>query len=130
MIAIEKEDSLSGYIKSGEMVDGRASAGLLEAIFTPNNPLHDGGVIIQNGRIASAGCIFPLSQKQDLSRIFGMRHRAALGLSEETDALIFIVSEERQDIALVYRGRLYKEMGKEELFVKAKEIMLKERMHV
>ncbi len=129
MIAVEKTDSLSSYTKSGEAVDGRLSCDLLQAIFTPNNPLHDGSVIIQQGRIMAAACIFPISQKQDLSRIFGMRHRAALGLSEETDALIFIVSEERQDISLVYRGRLYKDLSNEDLFAKAKEIMLKERAH-
>ncbi|MCX5713298.1 MAG: diadenylate cyclase CdaA [Candidatus Omnitrophica bacterium] len=129
MIAVEKNDSLSGYARTGETVDGKLSSDLLQAIFTPNNPLHDGSVIIQQGRIAAAGCIFPISQKQDLSRIFGMRHRAALGLSEETDSLIFVVSEERQDISLAYRGRLYKDLPDGELFAKAKDIMLKERAH-
>ena len=120
LIAIEKSDPLASYLESGVMVDAKISGDLIEAIFTPNNPLHDGAVIIQNGRIMAAGCLFPLSENQDLSRIYGTRHRAALGLSEETDALVIIVSEERKDISLVYKGRLFKEMGKEELLAKIK----------
>jgi len=123
LIAIEKEDSLSAYVESGNIIDSRVSADLIQAIFTPNNPLHDGGLVIQNGRILAAGCLFPLTQNQDLSRIFGTRHRAALGLSEETDAVIIIVSEERRDISLVYKGRLYRDIGREELIAKIKEII-------
>ena len=123
LIAIEKSDPLASYLESGVLVDAKISADLIEAIFTPNNPLHDGAVIIQHGRIMAAGCLFPLSENQDLSRIYGTRHRAALGLSEETDALVIIVSEERKDISLVYKGRLFKEMGKEELLAKIKEIL-------
>lgn len=122
-IAIEKEDSLSAYVESGDLIDARVSADLIQAIFTPNNPLHDGGLIIQQGRILAAGCLFPLTQNQDLSRVFGTRHRAALGLSEETDAVIIIVSEERHDISLVYRGRLYRDLGREELITRIKEII-------
>ena len=122
-IAIEKEDSLSAYVESGDLIDARVSADLMQAIFTPNNPLHDGGLIIQQGRILAAGCLFPLTQNQDLSRVFGTRHRAALGLSEETDAVIIIVSEERHDISLVYRGRLYRDLGREELITRIKEII-------
>ncbi|MDD5431772.1 MAG: diadenylate cyclase CdaA [Candidatus Omnitrophica bacterium] len=123
LIAIEKKDPLSIYVESGAVIDGHVSAELIEAIFTPNNPLHDGGLIIQHGRIAAAGCLFPLTQNQDLSRIYGTRHRAALGLSEETDALIIVVSEERQDFSFVYKGRLYKDLGREELLTKIKETM-------
>ncbi|MDP2940969.1 MAG: diadenylate cyclase CdaA [Candidatus Omnitrophota bacterium] len=123
LVAIEKNDPLTAYIESGITVDARVSGELLEAIFTPNNPLHDGGAVIQHGRLLAAGCLFPLTEKQDLSRIFGTRHRAALGLSEETDAVIIIISEERQDISLVYRGRLQKDLGREELLFKIKEII-------
>jgi diadenylate cyclase len=123
LIAIEKNDSLAKYIENGVLVDARVSADLIEAIFTPNNPLHDGGLIVQQGRVMAAGCLFPINQSQDLSRIFGTRHRAALGLSEETDALVIIVSEERQDMSLVYRGRLYKDLSSEEMFSKIKEII-------
>jgi diadenylate cyclase len=123
LIAIEKNDPLAAYIESGVLVDARVSANLIHAIFTPNNPLHDGGLVVQHGRVVAAGCLFPLSQNQELSRIFGTRHRAAIGLSEETDAIIIIVSEERGDISLVQRGKLYKDLSKEELLFKIKEVI-------
>jgi diadenylate cyclase len=123
LIAIEKSDPLAAYIESGVLVDARVSADLIQTIFTPNNPLHDGSLVIQHGRIMAAGCLFPLTQNQDLSRVFGTRHRAALGLSEETDAIVLIVSEERQDISLVYRGRLYKDLGKEDSITRIKEFL-------
>jgi diadenylate cyclase len=123
LIAIEKNDPLTAYIESGVIIDGKISADLLETVFTPKSLLHDGGVIIQHGRLAAAGCLFPLNQHQELSRVFGTRHRAALGLSDETDALIIVVSEERQDIALVYRGRMYKDLSMDDLFIKARELI-------
>jgi len=123
LIVLEKNDPLTNYIESGVMIDARISSDLIQAVFTPNNPLHDGGLIIQNGRVIAAGCLFPLTQNLDLSRVFGTRHRAALGLSEETDAVIIIVSEERQDLSLVYRGRLYKDLSHDEMISKAKEVM-------
>ncbi len=123
LIALEKSDSLNEYAETGVSLDAKISADLMEAIFTPNNPLHDGGLIIQNGRMVAAGCIFPLSQNQELSRIFGTRHRAALGLSDETDAIIIIVSEERQDISLVYRGKLHRDLGLEQLFAEIKRFI-------
>lgn len=123
LIAIEKTDSLGAYIESGVLIDSRVSCELIETIFSRNSILHDGGMIIQHGRITASGCLFPLTENQDLSRIFGTRHRAALGLSEVTDALTIIVSEERQDISLVYRSKLYKDLSQEELFAKVKEII-------
>lgn len=123
LIAIEKDDSLAAYIQSGEAIDSRVGADLIEAIFTPNNPLHDGGLIIARGRIAAAGCIFPLAINQELSRVFGTRHRAALGLSEETDAIIIVVSEERRDISIIYRKKFYKDIGVVQLEVKIKELL-------
>jgi len=123
LIAIEKNDPLTAYIESGVFIDARVSSDLIQVIFTPNNLLHDGGLVIQQGRIMAAGCLFPLTQNPDLSRIFGMRHRAALGLSEETDAIIIIVSEERQDVSLVYRRKLYKDLSQEDIAFKIKEII-------
>jgi diadenylate cyclase len=122
LIAIEKNDPLNVFAENGVAIDAKVSAELIQAVFTPNNPLHDGGMIMQGGRISSAGSFFPLAQNQDLSRIFGTRHRAAIGLSEETDALIIIVSEERRNLSLVYRGKLYKDLSREALITKAKEI--------
>ncbi len=123
LIAIEKNDSLAACIQSGEIIDSRVCADLIEAIFTPNNPLHDGGLIIQHGRIAAAACIFPLTANLELSRVFGTRHRAALGLSEETDAILIIVSEERRDISVIYRKKFYKDLGADELESKIKELI-------
>lgn len=127
LIAIEKDVPLAAYIESGVLIDARLSSDLIQNIFTPNSLLHDGGLIIQNDRIIAAGCLFPLTQKQDLSRVFGTRHRAALGISEETDAIIIIVSEERQDVSLVYRGKLYKDLGPEELFFEIKKIVTRKK---
>jgi diadenylate cyclase len=123
LIGIEKSDPLTNYIESGVIIDGRVSSDLIQTIFTPNSLLHDGGLIIKNGRITAAGCLFPLTQNPDLSRIYGMRHRAGLGISEETDAIVIIVSEERQDMSLVYRGKLYKDLSREEIILKIKEII-------
>ena len=123
LIAVEKNESLRTYIERGALIDACISSDLIETIFTPNNPLHDGGLIIQNGRLTAAGCLFPLTQNQHLSRMFGTRHRAALGLSEETDAIIIVVSEERQNISLVYQGKLNKDLSREDLFFKIKDIL-------
>ncbi len=123
LIAIEKNTPLTPYIESGVLIDARASSDLIETIFTPNSLLHDGGLIIQHGRIIAGGCLFPLTPNPELSRMFGTRHRAALGLSEDTDAIIIIVSEERQDMSLVYRGKLYKDLSREGLVTRIKEII-------
>ncbi|MFA4992413.1 MAG: diadenylate cyclase CdaA [Candidatus Omnitrophota bacterium] len=123
LIAIEKNDPLTAYIQSGEIIDSRVSADLMQAIFTPNNPLHDGGLIIQHGRIAAAGCIFPLVINQELNRVFGTRHRAALSLSEETDAILIVVSEERRDISVIYRKKFYRDLGGVELELKINELI-------
>lgn len=123
IIAIEKFVPLNNYMESGEILDARISSDLIEAIFTPANPLHDGAMIIQKDRIMAAGCLFPLAQNQDLSRIFGTRHRAALGLSEATDAIVIVVSEERRDISLIYKGKLHRDLSCEELVSRIKEIM-------
>jgi diadenylate cyclase len=129
LIAMEKNVPLTPYIDSGVMIDARVSADLIEAIFTPNNPLHDGGLIVRHARIAAAGCLFPLTDNQDLNRIFGTRHRAALGLSETTDAIIIIVSEERGDVSLVYGGKLYNDLNQEELFLRIKESIKVKKEH-
>jgi len=126
LIAIQKNDPLSAYIESGVLLDAVVSSDLIETIFTPPSLLHDGGLIVQHGRVIAAGCLFPLTQNQHLSRIYGTRHRAALGLSEETDAIVIIISEERRDISLVYRGRLYQNLAQQELLPKIKEFMILE----
>jgi len=121
LIAIEKETPLRAYVESGVRIDAEVSSELIQTIFTPNSLLHDGGLIIQHGRISAAGCLFPLTENQDLSRIFGMRHRSAIGLSEETDAIVIIISEERGDMSLAYQGKLHQGLNKEELLLKIKD---------
>jgi diadenylate cyclase len=123
LVAIEKNVPLTAYVESGVLLDSLVSSELIEAVFTPNNPLHDGGLIIQNGRVVAAGCLFPLTHNQDLSRIYGTRHRAALGLGEVTDAIIVVVSEERGDMSLVYKGKFHRDLSREDLLSMIKEII-------
>lgn len=106
LMVIERETGLRDYIDSGFRLDARLRYELLVAIFLPSSPMHDGGVIIHQGKIHSAGCLLPLSQNTRIDRRYGTRHRAALGLSEETDAVIIVVSEETQEISLVKQGRI------------------------
>ena len=107
IIAIEREVPLDGYAESGSPMEAKVSADLLATIFTPYSPLHDGAVLVRGDTIIAAGCILPLSQKAMLDRTLGTRHRAALGLSEETDALVVVVSEERSTISVAERGQLW-----------------------
>lgn len=115
LIAIEQSIQLQEAVESGIPVDCEATPEMLETIFFPNNAVHDGGVIIKGDRIAYAACIFPLTQRQDLNKSLGTRHRAALGLSEETDAVIVIVSEETGAISYAYKGQLVRAVTIEEL---------------
>ena len=115
LIAIEQSIQLQEAVESGIHVDCAASPEMLETIFFPNNAIHDGGVIIKGDRIAYAACIFPLTQRQDLNKSLGTRHRAAIGLSEETDAVIVVVSEETGMISHAYKGQLVRGVSVEEL---------------
>ena len=115
LIAIEQSIQLQEAVESGVKVDCEATPEMLETIFFPNNAVHDGGVIIKGDRIAYAACIFPLTQRSDLNKSLGTRHRAAIGLSEETDAVIVIVSEETGMISYAYKGRLTRGVTLEEL---------------
>lgn len=105
LIAIEQSIQLQEAVESGIVVDCEATPEMLETIFFPNNAIHDGGVIIKGDRIAYAACIFPLTQRQDLNKSMGTRHRAAIGLSEETDAIVVAVSEETGAISYAYKGQ-------------------------
>jgi diadenylate cyclase len=115
LIAIEQSIQLQEAVESGIRVDCDATPEMLETIFFPNNAIHDGGVIIKSDRIAYAACIFPLTQRQDLNKSLGTRHRAAIGLSEETDAVIVVVSEETGMISHAYKGQLVRGVSLEEL---------------
>ena len=115
LIAIEQSIQLQEAVESSLPVDCDATPEMLETIFFPNNAIHDGGVIIKGDRIAYAACIFPLTQRQDLNKSLGTRHRAAIGLSEETDAAIVVVSEETGMISYAYKGQLVRGVTLEEL---------------
>ncbi len=115
LIAIEQTIHLQDVVESGILVDCEATPEMLETIFFPNNAIHDGGVIIQGDRIAYAACIFPLTQRQDLNPSLGTRHRAAIGLSEETDAIVVVVSEETGSIGYSYKGQLVRGVSAEKL---------------
>jgi diadenylate cyclase len=115
LIAIEQSIQLQEAVESGIKIDCDATPEMLETIFFPNNAIHDGGVILKGDRIAYAACIFPLTQRSDLNKSLGTRHRAAIGLSEETDAVIVVVSEETGTISYAYKGQLTRGVTLEEL---------------
>ena len=115
LIAIEQSIRLQEAVESGLPVDCEATPEMLETIFFPNNAIHDGGVIIKGNRIAFAACIFPLTRRQDLNKSLGTRHRAAIGLSEETDAVVVAVSEETGAISYAYKGLFVRGVTLEEL---------------
>ena len=115
LIAIEQAIQLQEAVESGIAVDCEATPEMLETIFFPNNAIHDGGVLIKGDRITHAACIFPLTQRSDLNKSLGTRHRAAIGLSEETDAAIVVVSEETGAISYAYKGQLVRGVTLEEL---------------
>lgn len=115
IIAIEQEVGLGEYAETGSAVDARVSAEMLTTIFTPYSPLHDGAVLVSGDKIRSAGAILPLTQSTVKDRSLGTRHRAALGLSEETDAIVVVVSEETAQISVALGGRLERDVGPERL---------------
>ncbi len=115
LIAIEREIGTRAIRETGIKIDAPVVSELLASIFFPHTPLHDGGVIIQGNRIMAASCVFPLSQRVELHKSLGTRHRAAVGLSDETDAVVIIVSEETGTISVSYRGRLSRGLDGERL---------------
>ncbi len=125
LIAIEQSIQLSDAVESGIKVDCEATPEMLETIFFPNNAIHDGGVLIKGDRITHAACIFPLTQRQDLNKSLGTRHRAAIGLSEETDAAIVVVSEENGAISYAYKGQLTRNVSIEELRAFLQSLLLR-----
>lgn len=114
LMAIEREIGLRPYIESGIRLDSHVTSELLNTIFSPNTPLHDGGVIVQGSVVAAAGCLLPLTQNPHVSTALGTRHRAAIGLSEETDAICVVVSEETGDISIAVTGRLTRHLDEKE----------------
>ena len=106
LIVIERETGLNEIIQTGVKIDGQVSSGLLINVFIPNTPLHDGAVIIRRDRLMAAGCFLPLSEAQNISKELGTRHRAAIGIAEQSDAIVIIVSEETGTISVAMNGKL------------------------
>ncbi len=115
LIVIEQSNTLTEAIKTGETVNANINQLLIENIFFKNSPLHDGAMIISKQRIVAAGCLLPVSHSMDIPKSLGLRHRAALGISQETDALAIVVSEETGAITVAHKGQLHRRLSAEEL---------------
>jgi len=115
LIVIQQQMTLDLYIQTGEVLNANLSSHLLENIFFKNSPLHDGAVIISEKKIKAASCILPVSQKSDIPKGLGLRHRSALGMSQETDAKVIVISEESGKISIAEKGKLYINISGEEL---------------
>ena len=116
LIVLTRESELREYVETGEIIDAEISAELIKSIFFKNSPLHDGAMIISLNRIKAARCILPVSQKLELSPVLGLRHRAAIGVSEQTDAYVIVVSEETGRISMSGNGNLRENISTDELF--------------
>jgi diadenylate cyclase len=115
LLVIARTTSLDIYVETGDIINAKTSSRLLESIFAKNSPLHDGAVIIENDLIVAARCVLPFTVQTNLPPMYGMRHRAGLGISENTDAFVIIVSEERGDISIAEQGKLTSGIGEKEL---------------
>lgn len=124
LIAMERETKLNTYIESGIPIDSKLSGEIIQSIFHPASPLHDGGVITRGDRIVAASCLFPLSDNPNFSKIIGTRHRAALGITEQTDAIVVMISEETGEISVASDGRFIPVVNKERLFNILKDLLI------
>jgi diadenylate cyclase len=124
LIAIERDTSIRVYEETGVIIDAAFSRELMLTLFHPKAALHDGGVIIRGGRIAAAACIFPVSQRETLDRSLGLRHRAGLGITEESDAIAVVVSEETGGISICHRRRIERNFTPETFRQRLGEILL------
>ncbi len=115
LMAIERGVGLRNYIERGIMLDALFTPELIDSIFYPGNPLHDGALVLRGSRVVAAGCLFPLTENPDISKRLGTRHRAGIGLSEETDALVIIVSEETGKVSVAMKGELHQDLSRDQL---------------
>jgi diadenylate cyclase len=115
LIVVERNTGLRNFVETGTRIDAKISAELIVTLFSPGSPLHDGAVILREDIVVAASCILPLTSNARVSAMYGTRHRAALGLSEETDAAIVVVSEQSGDISVAFRGRLLEKLNEGEL---------------
>lgn len=124
LIALENEIGLGEYVSAGTRLGALVSRELIVSIFVPGSPVHDGALIVQRGRITAAGCLLPLTTNPNVSRTLGTRHRAALGLTEETDAVVLVVSEEDGTISLTHRGNITRDIDPGTLRATLQRILL------
>ncbi len=125
LIVIARENELNDQIHTGERINAKISSALIRTIFFKNSPLHDGAIIIKGSKIIAAGCILPLTQKE-LDKALGLRHRAAVGMTENTDALCIIVSEERGSISVADKGEIRRRVSRETLIQILEERVIEE----
>ncbi len=125
LVVFERETSLGEIAHTGVNLDSEVSTELLINIFIPDTPLHDGAVIIKDNKIQAASCILPLTDKESLDRIFGTRHRAAIGISENTDAVAVVVSEETGTISIAIDGKIFRDLTPEQLEKELKKRLIK-----
>ncbi len=110
LIVMAREVGLNEYMDGGTRLDAQVTKELVQTIFVPSSPLHDGALVVQHGRFVAAGCFLPLTTNPNVSKTLGTRHRAAIGLTEETDAVVIVVSEEEGKISLVREGRITRDL--------------------
>ncbi len=127
IVAIEREIGLRNYIESGIPIDAEITYDLLVTIFQPTSPLHDGAVVLQENRVAAAACFLPLTVNPKISRELGTRHRAAIGLTEENDAIAVVVSEERGQIAIAMEGNLERDLTSDQLRERLQTLLAQRR---
>jgi diadenylate cyclase len=123
LVVFPRKISIRNIIETGTRINAEISSSLIVAIFEFDGPLHDGAMVIQHGKIAAAGCFLPLSEQQDIRKSFGTRHRASLGMSEQSDAVVLVVSEETGAISLAYEAKLYYDLSPVEVTRKLKELL-------
>ncbi|MCB1183630.1 diadenylate cyclase CdaA [bacterium] len=126
LIVIEREVRLNNWIKKGVKLDADITAATLEAIFTVPGPLHDGAVVVSQGKIAAASVILPITEREELGYVLGTRHRAAIGMSEQSDAIIIVVSEETRAISVVVDGEIKRGLSLEDLRTELERIQLRQ----
>ena len=127
LIAIERDINLKGFVETGVPIDAKFTKELVLTIFHPKTVLHDGGMVVSGDRIVAAACIFPLTQREDLDRNLGLRHRAGLGLGEESDAITLVVSEETGQVSICHAGRIERNLGVEKFRLRLSQLLFQEK---
>ncbi|MCL2043877.1 MAG: diadenylate cyclase CdaA [Treponema sp.] len=123
LVVFPRKINIRNVLETGTKINAEISSGLIVTIFEFDGPLHDGAMVIQNGKIISAGCFLPLSEQQDIRKSFGTRHRASLGMSEQSDAIVLVVSEETGAMSIAFDAKLYYDLSPLEVTRKLKEIL-------